>query len=565
MEIEAIRCTPENGGRDWECRRIDPANLRSEKWRAANLPLAYIVDGNDLSRFRDLPDVFTDAGRKDPRKQLSAYLGGRSKIPYIDGNYKHAGQSIRGIRGLLEYAQRHDANIYVIGLDHDLFKALSARITQRVPDAKRRMAPHRDADPVAATPERSLLHDLLPEYEVPAQLRRDFVGESEDIRFLRRLIIRAATQTAPVLLLGETGSGKDAIATAIHRHGPRAGKPFVPVNCGAIPSELFETELFGYKKDAHSRAMRDKPGLWKQADGGTLFLDEIAELPKHHQVKILRALDDGIVWPLGATRGEQVDVRIVAATNRDLAAMVAAGRFREDLYYRLRAFMIHTIPLRRHPDDIPMLARHLWKGIAGNNARLSDEIVGLLQAYNWPGNVRDLKLTLDGLFSFFGQDSLRKDHLDAIMQLQGQGGPHPAGPLSSWEFDLYQTECLRHLRQAGDAIQAARMTLLPAVKQPIDPSAIRAVVPSINNFISEFERFCMRPLAFHDESVFETMQCLNKQLRYFGALLPDNARDAIRFWKSEMKPQFKRAQSAVFTEVGKLTGRTTGGGRRHKR
>ncbi len=559
MEIEAIRCSPGNDAPDLECRRIDPADLRSEKRRHADLPLAYIVDDNDLSRFSDFPDLFKDVGRKDPRKQLSVYLGGHLRIPFIRGNYKHAGQAIRGIRVLLQYAESHDANIYVIGLDHDLFNALNTRVTQRTTAARRRrMATGRKAG-AFATRERTLLQGLLPEYDVPARLCRDFVGKSEDIRFLRQLIMRAAAQDAPVLLLGETGSGKDAIASSIHRYGSRCGEPFVPVNCGAIPAELFESELFGYKKGAHSRAMTDKPGLWKQANGGTLFLDEIAELPAHHQVKILRALDDGVIWPLGAIQGERVDARIVAATNRDLSVMVAAGQFREDLYYRLRAFMIHTIPLREHPGDIPLLARHLWKRITGNDACLPEEIVEELQAYNWPGNVRDLKLTLAGLFGYFGQADLRKEHLQAIMRLQGQGAPLPAGPLSAWEFDLYQAECLRHLRKTGDAVQAAMITLLPAVKQPLNKPAIQSVIPSINNFIAEFERFCLRPLAFHDESVFETIQCLKNKLLYFAGLLPNKPRDAIRFWNSELMTQLKLAQSAVFTEVKKLTGRTITG------
>jgi two-component system response regulator AtoC len=198
-----------------------------------------------------------------------------------------------------------------------------------------------------------------------------------------------------VLIEGESGTGKELIAKALHRRSPRAGKPFVAVNCGAIPANLLESELFGHKKGAFTDAAYDKPGLFKQADGSTLLLDEVGELPRPLQVKLLRALQEGTIRPLGGTRDIDVDVRVLAATVRDLKHEVAEGRFREDLYYRLNVLQITVPPLRERRDDIPLLVDHF---ISRNNERLGTHVRGitaparkLLVAYNWPGNVRELE------------------------------------------------------------------------------------------------------------------------------------------------------------------------------
>ncbi|MEI7899948.1 MAG: sigma 54-interacting transcriptional regulator [bacterium] len=535
--------------------QLAPESLPAEKTRGNNLPVAYVVRENDLAPFRELGEGFVDRGRKDKRKELSAYLLRCKGIPFIVGGHTEAGQLIRSVRTLLLRAEGHDGNIYVIGAGAVVFEEMKRRVQTAAP--KRMKGTQASATPVgeSSAEGRTLVMSLLYKHEVPEALCRDFVGQSEDAQFLRHLIMRAASQNVPVLLLGETGSGKEVIATSIHRCGNRSQGPFVPVNCGAIPSELFESELFGYKKGTHSEARYDKNGLWRQANGGTLFLDEIADLAANHQVKILRALDDGVIWPVGAVKGEQVDARIIAATNRDLSSMVAAGQFREDLYYRLRAFMIHTIPLREHPEDIPLLASHMWKKIAGDAAALPDAIVTELQAYRWPGNVRDIKLTLACLFSYFGRDNLRIEHLRAVMRLQGQGDTRASGPLSAWEFDQHQVECLRHLKKAGDAVRATQVALLPVVVKKADGVSIQAGLPVFSNFIEELDRLCLHPLLFHSEPVFDVICRLKGKLSYFVSLLPNHRRDAMKFWKTELSGQFEQANAALFAEVETLGGR----------
>ncbi len=220
------------------------------------------------------------------------------------------------------------------------------------------------------------------------------VGSSEAMAALRRRIARLATSDATVLVTGESGTGKELVAQALHRASGRSAAPLVTVNCAALPEGLVESELFGHLKGAFTGAVNEQPGSFRAADGGTLFLDEIGELPLPAQAKLLRALQDGVVDPVGAARGVRVDVRLIAATNRDLSALVAAGGFREDLYYRLDVLRIHTPALREHAEDIPDLCAHLLPVLARDAGVLPPTIdpaaLRALSAARWPGNVRQL-------------------------------------------------------------------------------------------------------------------------------------------------------------------------------
>ena len=203
---------------------------------------------------------------------------------------------------------------------------------------------------------------------------------------------RTAASDAPILIVGETGTGKERVARALHRHSDRAEGPFVAINCAAIPRELMESELFGHVRGAFSGAVGDRPGCFRTAIGGVLLLDEIGEMPLDVQAKLLRVLQEGEVVPVGAAHPIRVDVRVLAATHRDLASDAVAGRFRQDLLYRLDVLRIDLPPLRRRPDDIDALARHFLDQAAGPGARsLSADAVARLRAQRWPGNARELR------------------------------------------------------------------------------------------------------------------------------------------------------------------------------
>jgi two-component system response regulator AtoC len=225
------------------------------------------------------------------------------------------------------------------------------------------------------------------------------LAKSQSMQDIFRTIAKIADFKTTVLISGESGVGKELVARALHKRSARRSGAFVAVNCGAIPENLLETELFGHKKGAFTDATADRRGLFEEADGGTLFLDEIGELPLALQVKLLRVLQDETIRKLGDSRDVKVDVRIVAATHRDLGAEVKAGRFREDLFYRLNVLPITIPPLRNRRDDIPLLLEHF---VARNNARLGTAIRGvdpearrLLVEYGWPGNVREVENTIE--------------------------------------------------------------------------------------------------------------------------------------------------------------------------
>jgi two-component system response regulator HydG len=226
----------------------------------------------------------------------------------------------------------------------------------------------------------------------------NMIGRSVEMEKLYRILSKVAQSSHPVLILGESGVGKELVARSIHANGPHADRPFVPIDCGSLVPTLMESELFGYVKGAFTGATHTKEGLLASAQGGTVFLDEIGELPMDLQAKLLRALQEKEVRPVGATHRVAINVRILAATNRNLAAMVEQGRFRKDLYYRLSVVNLRIPPLRERKQDIPLLAAHFLERMSretGTHHTLSDDALRTMVEYEWPGNVRELEHSID--------------------------------------------------------------------------------------------------------------------------------------------------------------------------
>jgi two-component system, NtrC family, response regulator PilR len=253
--------------------------------------------------------------------------------------------------------------------------------------------------PVGLEQLRALVKSALSLPERTEAASRELLGVSAPLAQVRELIGKLARTQAPVHISGESGSGKELAARLIHENGARRDKPFVPVNCGAIPDTLVESELFGYRKGAFTGANEDRDGFFQAAHGGTLFLDEIAELPLHTQVLLLRAIQERRVRKVGATQEDAVDVRIICATNQSLAGMVEAGRFRRDLYYRLNVVDLTMPPLRECREDIPLIAGHILQRLAAQSGqpvpRLAASALEELMAYDFPGNVRELENILE--------------------------------------------------------------------------------------------------------------------------------------------------------------------------
>ncbi len=258
-----------------------------------------------------------------------------------------------------------------------------------------------DIAEVKATVERALSAPEAPEdAPEPVNAPPGLIGRSAAMLAVYKLVAHAANADAPVLIVGESGTGKELVARAIHRHGRRAARPFVPVNCGALTETLLESELFGHTRGSFTGAVSDARGVFEQAQGGTIFLDEVGETSPALQVKLLRVLQEGEVRPVGGSRTVKVDVRVLAATNTDLEQAVAAGRFRQDLFYRLNVLVVRVPPLSARREDIPLLVDRFLRGACGRAGRsiaLSPSALDRLVAHDWPGNVRELENTIERL------------------------------------------------------------------------------------------------------------------------------------------------------------------------
>jgi DNA-binding NtrC family response regulator len=264
-----------------------------------------------------------------------------------------------------------------------------------------------------------------------------------------RVIERVAPTDSSVLILGESGTGKELVAQAIHEHSLRAQRPFVPIHCGALPREVLESELFGHEKGAFTGAVAAKPGLVELADGGTLFLDEIGEMEPDSQVKLLRALETGTFFRVGGTRPRRVDVRIVAATNRDLAEAMRHGEFRQDLYYRINTIAVALPPLRDRREDIALLARHfVERNAAYGVKRLSAPALAVLESYAWPGNVRELQHAIERAVILGKGDEILPEDLPPEVAAGGAPSTSAAPAAGSLE-GMERQHIITTLRQVG--------------------------------------------------------------------------------------------------------------------
>jgi DNA-binding NtrC family response regulator len=365
---------------------------------------------------------------------LTAYAGWRS-----------AKEAIR--LGALDYFEKGDDpdELY-----HRIDKALAGRALRRENE--------------------NLREQLRERYGLPG-----LIAQSPAMHAVLDLVERVAPTGATVLIQGESGTGKEVIAKAVHHASPRAARPFVAVNCGAVPEPLLESELFGFTRGAFTGAVASKLGLFEEAHGGTLFLDEIAEMPAALQVKLLRTLQSGEIRRLGATQATTIDVRVIAATNRDLAAMIADGSFREDLFYRLNVIQVVLPPLRERREDIPALAEHFLARSAARlerEVRLSPEGLERLLRYPWPGNVRELENAIERAVILARGDAVGVEDLPPHVAAGLNLGPSPALPKPITLADAERDHILAALERFGrnhsaaaEALGIGRTTLWRKLKE----------------------------------------------------------------------------------------------------
>lgn len=275
--------------------------------------------------------------------------------------------------------------------------------------------------PIDLTLLRTLINSALKLSETRAKSPQDeFVGDSKTIQDLRARIAKLSRSQAPVCIGGESGTGKELVARMIHELGPRSEKPFIPVNCGAIPQDLMESEFFGHKKGSFTGATADKAGFFHAADGGSIFLDEVGDLPMHMQVKLLRAVQEKSIRPVGEQREVPVDVRILSATHRNLGELVQNNEFRQDLYYRINVIELKVPPLRERKEDVGILTGFILARICEANAqeipRLSQAAMKLLESYDYPGNIRELENILERAVALSEGEQITEEDLDFPVQ-----------------------------------------------------------------------------------------------------------------------------------------------------
>jgi len=283
------------------------------------------------------------------------------------------------------------------------------------------------------------------------QIEEQLIGDSAPMMLLRDMVRRVANSSASILICGASGSGKEVVARAIHAASARTSKPYVAINCGAIPAELIESELFGHERGAFTGAQARRTGHFENADKGTLFLDEIGDMRFDMQVKLLRVLEDGIVSRVGGSSALPVDVRIISATHQNIEQAIADGRFREDLFFRLGVVLLHVPTLADRIEDIPQLISHFQRGKARSaGCRFDRSAVERLQAHNWPGNVRELRNIVERAAVLFPGETIDAFGVD---QLLGRAAPRPIAPLQ--------------ITAASDP----RLQLVPPSDAPIDLKA----------------------------------------------------------------------------------------------
>jgi two-component system, NtrC family, response regulator HydG len=301
------------------------------------------------------------------------------------------------------------------------------------------------------------------------------IAQSTEMQKVLDLVLRVAPTDATVLIQGESGTGKEVIAKVIHHASPRTDKPFVAVNCGALPEPLLESEIFGHVKGAFTGATAHKKGLFEEAHGGTFLLDEIGEMPPTLQVKFLRVLQEGEVRPVGSTQATTADVRVLAATNRDLGQLMQQGKFREDLFYRLSVIPVVLPPLRERREDIPALAEHFLRRYGqkqGRPLRLSAAAVDTLLRYPWPGNVRELENAMERTAILARNDAIGPDDLPPHIAAGAPLGPAPVLPREQTLAEVEKAHILQTLERCGwnhsraaEALNIGRTSLWRKLKE----------------------------------------------------------------------------------------------------
>lgn len=382
-----------------------------------------------------------------------------------------------------------------------------------------------------------------------------YVGESFEIRMTRSMIYKASQTDSPVLILGESGTGKELIARQIFKYSENYNKGLFIVNCSSLPDALFESELFGHKKGSFTDARQDKEGIFAAANGGTLFLDEIGDLSLQNQAKLLRAIEGKEIRPLGSNETIKVNVRFLAATNRNLEAMMKQKTFREDLYFRLNTFTIYAYPLREHPEDIPGIASAIWTKL-NKPGKLSDEFLNYLKGYSWPGNVRELKTLLNSITDIFGNVSPGPEHIEAIRNYHRKTLIESnAGRNDDFE-KMLKVQSRNRIIEVQNILRAVKIELRPIInKQPpkLRTEKLHQLRLFIQQEVTTLENLCREPIFFKNRNLFDHIKRFRYLLEKMLNRWTGNADELRNLWQTDLNPLYEKIDMEIFEIIwGKM-------------
>lgn len=365
-----------------------------------------------------------------------------------------------------------------------------------------------------------------------------YIGDSMIAKLTRVMIYKAAKSALPVLIMGETGTGKELIARLVFEHSDTFRRRFFAVNCSAIPDTLLESELFGHKKGSFTGALDDKTGIFEAADKGTLFLDEIGDLTLQNQAKLLRAIEEQEIRPVGSNEFRKISVRIITATNRNLAAMVRQKTFREDLFHRLNSIPILAFPLRKHPEDIPVIASAIWSK-RNKSGKLSGPFLDYLKGYAWPGNVRELKALLHTISDLFPGVTPGPEHIEAIREYRNrtliESGPGSGDDL----HQLLKAQSHNRIIEAQNILREIKVALRTVIHDEyarMSPRNKKTVKDEVGRGLQKLESLCREPIYLRNRILFDHIKrfryLLDKSLLY----LPDAPQKLMNTWLTELQP-----------------------------
>lgn len=537
--------------------------------------VVYVISVRDADlvseKFRE---AVVDRGRKLSAKGLKYYLFfDRERISLVRAYYNKTGKFIAGVcRFLADSYEEGQRGLCIIGLEPEAAQDGGPKVSSlsegcEVPRllsdllkiAEEGAAPMQKAAHVPKEPAAPLVKDVPPEpcgedeFDINPEIPKEICGNTRSIIQLRRVTAQAAQVDFPVLILGDTGTGKDLVARMIHHCHTWRNQTgsMMTVNCPGIPKELLEAELFGVEKDFPNRGMPLKIGLWELADKGTLFLDEIGDLRLDHQAKILRALQTGEFYRVGGTTPIKVDARVVAATNKDIYSMMENETFREDLYRRFK-FIIYTPKLSERREDIPLLAEHHWEKMPYNKGKLSQECKEALKGMSWPGGLREIHQTLDTMFVFHQKEKVfGPGHLERAVLYLAQGRKIHLTP-GKETVEGHRNLCLRHLKRTYGAVRHTYYQCRPFFHFNEGPEAADQARRALQGLVEDLEHLCQEPLLFHGHDTCSEVNAFRGKTTFFLGVWQDSRQNAQRFWNKEMKSAFKDIRGTIHREIESL-------------